>query len=148
MVNLSKLFAEQEASQIDWNGPLYSLYEISNHTDRLAVHFLSRASELRQGIRLKARGGQLLVNGSLMSDVVLREDSAPNPVHVEVRWTGKATRSLRVWNCWDVNGVMHAWLGNAAMRVEQASHGETILRCSDGHGEPDFRDLVVRISTE
>jgi hypothetical protein len=53
-----------------------------------------------------------------------------------------------VWNCWEVNGVMHAWLGNAGMRVERTPNGAIQLRCSDGDGVPDFEDLVVRITAE
>lgn len=148
MVDLSRLFAEQQTSEIDWNGPLFGLYELPTSTKRLSVDFQQRGSELRQGIRLKVRGGQLEVNGVKESDVVLWQDASPRQVDVVLQWAEQGARSLRVWNCWEVNGVMHAWLGNAGMRVEQASRSTVILRCSDGHGEPSFEDLVVGITAE
>ncbi len=148
MVDLSSLFAEQQASEIDWNGPLFSLYELPTSTTRLGVEFRHRGSELRQGVRLKARGGKLEANGVEESDLVLWQNSSPPRVDVLVRWAKRGSRSLRIWNCWEVNGVMHAWLGNAGMRVERAPEGTIVLRCSDGHGEPDFGDLVVEIAAE
>lgn len=148
MVDLSKLFAEQQVSEIDWNGALFSLYELPSDVSRLRVQFRARASELRQGIRLKIRGGEMEANGVLASDLVLWQDASPDVLDVQVRWKTTGMRSLRVWNCWEVNGVMHAWLGNAGMRVELVSPRSLILKCSDGHGEPSFDDLVVGIRSE
>lgn len=148
MVDLSSLFAEQQASEIDWNGPLFSLYELPTDATRLRVHFQSRGSDLRQGIRLKVRGGDLEANGALAPDLVVWQDASPEQFDVQVQWKEKGTRSLRVWNCWEFNGVMHAWLGNAGMRVERTPPNSILLRCSDGDGEPNFDDLVVGISLE
>lgn len=146
MVDLSKIFAEKRASEIEWGGPLFSLYELPADVRGLRIQFVARASDLRQGIRLKIRGGKLEANGVSGSDLVIWEDASPGVVDVQVRWTSSTGRSLRVWNCWEVNGVMHAWLGNAAMRVDAPSPRVLVFRCSDGHGEPVFDDLVVRIS--
>jgi hypothetical protein len=44
-----------------------------------------------------------------------------------------------------VNGVTHAWFGNAGMRVTAGEGGVIQLRCSDGEGEPDFDDLVAEV---
>jgi len=148
MVDLSKIFAEQQASEIEWNGALFSLYELPSDVSRLRVQFRARASDLRQGIRLKIRGGEMEANGVFAPDLVLWQDASPEVLDVQVRWHAKGARSLRVWNCWEVNGVAHAWLGNSGMRVERVSPRSLILRCSDGRGEPDFDDLVVGISSE
>lgn len=148
MVDLSSLFAEQRASEIDWEGPLFSLYELPTSATRLCVEFKHRGSELRQGVRLKVRGGKLEANGVEESDLVLWQDSSPPRVEVLVRWGRRGPRSLRIWNCWEINGVTHAWLGNAGIRVERAPEDTIVLRCSDGHGEPDYGDLVVGIAAE
>ncbi|NCT91505.1 hypothetical protein GXB85_11155 [Cellulomonas sp. APG4] len=148
VVDLSILFAQQQASRIDWDGPVFSLYELPTHTTRLGVEFMRAGSELRQGVRLKIRGGKLEANGVATSDLVLWQDSSPTCVDVLVRWGKQGSRSLRVWNCWEVNGVMHAWLGNAGMRVERTPEGVIVLNCSDGRGEPDFGDLLVKIAPE
>lgn len=148
MVDLSSLFAEQQTSKIDWHGPLFSIYELPTSATRVGVEFSHRGSKLRQGIRLKIRGGDLEVNGVSGPDVVLWQGASLHRVDVLVRWTEHGARSLRVWNCWEVNGVMHAWLGNAGMRVERVPGGVVVLRCSDGLGDPDFEDLVVELAVD
>lgn len=148
VVDLSNLFAEQHASEIDWDGPLFSLYELPTTSTHLGLEFRQRGSDLRQGIRLTARGGELEANGVEASDLVLGQYESPRQLDVLVRWAKRGVRSLRVWNCWEVNGVMRAWLGNAGMRVERTSERALVLRCSDGRGGPDFGDLVVGIEAK
>jgi len=89
----------------------------------------------------------MLVNGQSLREILLWEDTAPSVVEIQMQWEMSAKRSLRVWNCWERNGVINAWVGNAGMRVEAGPDGITILRCSDGEGEPNFGDLVARLET-
>lgn len=148
MTDLSAIFAEQQASQIDWNGPLFSLYELSSEATRLTVEIRSVGSALRQGVRVKVRGGQLEIDGVEATDFALWHDTAPSQVQINIRWKGKGPRSLRIWNSWEHNGVAHAWLGNAGMRIEEVEAGRYLLHCSDGEGEPEFDDLVVGVKVE
>lgn len=148
MVDLSRLFAEQQASQIDWHGAVFGLYELPPETGNLTLRMQARARSPRQGVRLKVRGGQLEANGVLATDLVLWEDASPDEFDVRVHWNPRGARTLRIWNCWEVNGVTHAWLGNAGMRVEATPPGLVVLRCSDGHGEPSFDDLVVHLRVD
>lgn len=148
MTNLSAIFTAQQASQIDWDGPLFSLYELPTAGCRVSLEFRSVCSAFRQGVRLKVRGGQLEIDGVEATDFALWYDTAPSQVEVNVRWKGKGPRSLRIWNSWEHNGVAHAWLGNAGMRVEEVEPGRFLLRCSDGEGEPNFDDLVVGVTVE
>lgn len=143
--NLASLFAEQQSSQIDWHGPLYGLYELPTDAEELTLRFRSVGAQLPQGLRLKARGGTLEIESSSASDVILWEDTAPDEVHVRIRWRSKGARSLRVWNAWRVKDVTQAWLGNAGMRVTRAEDGVVTLRSSDGEGDPDFGNLVVEV---
>ncbi len=148
MTDLSAIFTAQQASQIDWNGPLFSLYELPSEATRISIEFRSVGSAFRQGLRLKVRGGQLEIDGVEAADFALWHDTAPSQVEVNVHWKGKGPRSLRIWNSWEYNGVAHAWLGNAGMRVEEFEPGRFVLRCSDGEGEPEFDDLVVGVTVE
>lgn len=109
------------------------------------MSFLSSASPLLQGLRIKIRGGALTIDGVTASEFVLWRDTAPPLVEIETSWQPKGARSLRIWNCWEYNGVMHAWIGNAAMRVDDDGAGTILLRCSDGEGEPDFDDLIAEV---
>lgn len=145
MTNLAAMFAEQQTSQIDWHGPLYGLYELPSTISSAAFTFVSSTSNFRQGLRIKIRGGSLTVDGVTATEFVLWRDTAPDMVEVEVAWKSTGTRSLRIWNCWEHNGVMHAWMGNAGMRVDDDCEGGIRLRCSDGEGEPDFTDLVAEV---
>lgn len=146
MTDLAAIFAEQRASQIDWNGPLFSLYELPNEAEHVTVEFRSVGSELRQGVRLKMRGGQLKIDDAEAAEFVLWQDTAPSRVEVDIAWTSTGERSLRIWNCWERGGVMHAWLGNSGMRVDDQGGGRYLFRCSDGAGEPNFDDLVVSVT--
>lgn len=143
--DLSSLFAEQRTNQIDWDGPLYSLYELPSDGAKLAVRFKSAISTPPQGLRLKIRGGVFEANGVVTDDLTLWQDTAPPDVAVLLRWKSKRGRSLRVWNAWRVKDVTQAWLGNAAMRVAVGRNGLFKFSCSDGVGPPDFSDLVVEI---
>lgn len=59
--------------------------------------------------------------------------------------------TLRFWNSWVIDGVEHAWTGNAGVIIEEldAPIGCDLrqrLWCSDGLGEMDFGDLVAVIT--
>jgi len=144
--DLASLFAEQQTNQIDWNGPLFSLYELPVHADALTIRFVSARADPPQGVRLKIRGGSGEVNSTVGSDIILWQDKAPEEVTVKLSWNGKAPRSLRIWNAWRINDVTQAWLGNAGMRVSVISSQSFRLECSDGEGEPDFEDLVAEVT--
>ncbi|WP_434966466.1 hypothetical protein [Janibacter indicus] len=148
MTDLSAVFASQRASQIDWNGPLYSMFDLPIEVTRVSVAFQSVDSAFRQGLRLKIRGGRLEIDGVEATDLALWHDTAPNQVEVKVHWKGKGPRSLRMWNSWEHNGVAHAWLGNAGMRVDEVESGRFLLRCSDGEGEPEFDNLILGVTVE
>lgn len=145
MTDLASMFAAQQSSKIDWHGPLYGLYELPTSTQHVILSFASSNSNFRQGLRIKIRGGELTIDGVTASEFVLWRDTAPPAVDVEVSWKAKGARSLRIWNCWEHNGVMHAWIGNAAMRVDDVGAGTVRLRCSDGEGNPDFDNLVAEV---
>lgn len=143
--DLSSLFAEQQTNQIDWDGPLYSLYELPSEASALTIRFLSAKTQPPQGLRLKVRGGAFEVESTAADDLILWQDTAPEEVPVRITWKPKGTRSLRVWNAWRVNDVTQAWLGNAGMRVTAGEDGVFQLRCSDGEGDPNFGDLVAEV---
>lgn len=145
MNDLASLFAAQQTNQIDWSGPLYSLYELPSDRSEFTVRFRSAIAQPPQGLRLKVRGGALEVGSTAAADLVLWEDAAPAEVHIRVRWNGTGSRSLRLWNVWRVEGLTQSWLGNAGMRVSSDEGGHFLFRCSDGEGNPDFDDLVAEV---
>jgi len=144
--DLASLFAEQQTNQIDWEGPLYSLYELPTDTAEMTIRFVAATAHPAQGLRLKVRGGTFEIDSTTADDVVLWQDTAPNEVRVLIKWKPKGSRSLRIWNAWRVKEVTQAWLGNAGMRVTASEDGSLVFHCSDGEGDPDFDDLVAEVA--
>lgn len=151
MTKLSDLFQASSGAPIDWEGQrVQMMYELNAEVDQdLEIRFKDLSPARPQGLRLRARGGVLDVNGSRLEDVVLWSDSAPEVVNVKlVPAKGKGPMNVRLWNTWrDAAGTMHAWIGNAGMLVEHHDDGSTDLRCSDGFDEPTFDDLVAMLTT-
>jgi hypothetical protein len=59
--------------------------------------------------------------------------------------------NVRIWNAWwedALGGFMNAWKGNAGFLTEPDPDGSLWLRCSDGIGDPNFTDLVVRVDLQ
>jgi len=114
-------------------------------TGAIRIRFKSATKAAPQALCVKARKGALEINKIATRDIaVLWTDTAPNVVDVIYRFKGKG--EIRFWNAWkDSDGVQHAWIGNAGMLVSEQP-GHTTLSCSDGIGDPEFRDLIVEIS--
>lgn len=149
MTDLSDLFAEQQSNIINWQGmSTYGLFEFDEVPSRFQLRFVSAKDSPVQGIRLKTTGGVVEINGQQNSEVVLWEDSAPDVIEVSIRIDDQATsRTLKLWNVWRVGlDVTQAWVGNAAIQIDgDPSSGSFSLHCSDGQGEPNFRDLVLDV---
>lgn len=146
MSDLSDMFAERQTNVLEWEGGLvYGLYEFPRMPERFTVEFTSWKNDPIQGLNFKMRGGVMSVNQVETDDLLLWRDTAPDRVEVQVRPEAEAKTSLKVWNVWrGGSDVTHAWLGNAAMRVEE-KRDRVDLHCSDGEGPPTFDDLIVRL---
>jgi len=112
------------------------------------VHFgfVASNTEVTQGLALKVKSGNLVINGHSITDAVLWRDTAPDIVVAHpVAARGEPRVRLRVWNVWrGASDVTQAWIGNAGLVVNDDDDG-IVIHCSDGVGEPDFHDLIVRI---
>jgi hypothetical protein len=145
---LSDLFAEAQGPIVQWDGEsAFAVYELPCVPEQLVVEFVGAKESPVQGLRLKIRGGLLVVNEVGTDDLLLWRDTAPDRVLVHVEPHRGVKLSLKVWNIWRGGlDVVQAWLGNAGMRVELSSDGGRIdLRCSDGIGPVTFDDLEVRL---
>jgi hypothetical protein len=112
---------------------------------RLEVE-LETSSGHVQGLRIKARGGDVVINDQALDDIVLWTDTAPPVTTAELRPKGSKPLAIRMWNVWrDEAGTMQAWIGDAGIVVEDDGSGTVTLRCSDGYDEPSFDDLLVKL---
>jgi hypothetical protein len=147
---LAERFAAAHGAPVEVDGGLaHMMLELPPIGGPATLRIELRTDSSRpQAIRLKARGGKVLLDAQLVDDVVLWSDTAPPAVTASLRptWSG-APMTVRVWNAWrDPAGTMQAWIGDAGMLVEEEKPGVVMLRCSDGFDAPTFDDLIVRLA--
>ena len=139
---LAERFTAARGAPVELDGRLvHMLHELPALTAPAELRITLRASAPRpQGLRLRARGGRLIVAGQALDDVVLWAGTAPPEVVVALRPAGAMT--VRAWNVWrDAAGTMQAWIGDAGMLIDDG-----VLRCSDGFAPPSFTDLEVTLA--
>lgn len=96
---------------------------------------------------MKPEGGTLIANGMNLKDAIFWTDTAPSQFTVSFV-PSRETAVLKLWNEWrDSNGVQHAWIGNAGIIIHQLDDA-VLLNCSNGMGNANFDDFVVRIRVE
>jgi hypothetical protein len=148
---LAERFQAAQGAPVEVDGQLaHMMYELPPVTAPLRLRVvLKPGAERPEGLRIKARNGQVVVNDQALEDVVLWSDSAPPEVVATLEPAGTKPMSVRVWNTWrDQQGATQAWIGDAGMVVEEAGDGRVTLRCSDGFDRPSFDDLVVELAVE
>jgi hypothetical protein len=146
-ISLAQRFQEARAPKIEVDGrEIYGLYEIdvSSGETALSLDFVAIKKSTIQGINIKAVNCDVEINNQILTDFVIWADHSPNhiPLNVRVGKSGKAT--LKVWNVWKYDDVVHAWIGNAGMLVKKNDR-HIAFHCSDGMGDPNFEDLVFTI---
>lgn len=89
------------------------------------------------------------MNGQTLRDCILWSDTAPARVLCQVHDNAAQTAVLKIWNVWRAGGgLVQAWLGNAAMRVDLLSPTNIRLRCNGGDSDRvDFEDLRIDLTT-
>lgn len=91
-----------------------------------------------QGLALDA--DQPLVVGDVTNTrMVLWARSAPDEVEIAAQ-AGRLT----LWNVWEADGAVHAWVGDAGILLDEAAGNTTRLRASDGFSDRTI-DLEVEI---
>jgi hypothetical protein len=143
---LADELAVAQGGPITWRGQLvHSVAEIMAGTGVMHIRFLRASPSRRQALSLRSIAGTMTVAGHTENRLILWSDTAPSEVLVRLDPTPPdGPMTLRCWNSWESGGVTHAWIGNAGMVVER-DEGVVTLRCSDGHDEVSFDDLVVTI---
>jgi hypothetical protein len=145
---LAQRFQAAKGAPIDVDGQTAQMmYELSPVEAPAELRVTLETSSSRpQGLRLKARGGEIVVKDQALEDVVLWTDTAPPETVAELRPKGSKPLGVRMWNVWrDDAGTMQAWIGDAGIVVDDEGSGEVTLRCSDGYDEPSFDDLRVKL---
>jgi hypothetical protein len=147
---LSERFMEAQGEPIEVDGKLVRMmYELPPIEAPAELRIeLATSSSRPQGVRLKVRDGDVVLNEQVLDDVVLWSDSAPPTVIAQLRpKSSRKSMNVRVWNVWrDPAGTMQAWIGDAGLVVEDEQDGSATLGCSDGFDEPDFDDLRVKLA--
>lgn len=105
----------------------------------VTVRRVEASSDRRQGLALDA-DTPMTINGIAKQRLVLWADSSPEEVVVEAD-AGRLT----MWNVWETDGAVHAWVGAAGIVLDTDDDEITRLRASDGMGEFGV-DLEVEIT--
>jgi hypothetical protein len=145
---LADALADAKGGPIDFDGRWVTMSYVFEPI-RLETDFeleLRTASERPQGVHLRARSGDLVVDGEVLDDVLLWSDTAPPLVPIRAVPAGVAPMSLRLWNVWRGSmGVTHSRTGDAGLSAEVVGDGRIVIAASDGFSPPSFDDLRVVI---
>jgi hypothetical protein len=145
---LAERFQDARAAVVEVDGaPVHSVFALPVAGRTTLRITREAATPLRpQTLRLAA-AVPLEANGRRATDLALRSTTAPEVVDVVVDAVDDTV--VYLWNTWTTDGIEHAWLGNAGMRIEADLTGaEPVVRvaCSDGVGPATFDDLVVAVA--
>ena len=150
MPNLAERFAESKGRPLEVDGVLvHAIYRrVVTPGELVRIRRVHAVSSPTQGLRLSLKKGLAEIDGQKLKDVVFWADTAPSHVEV-VCHTGKASSAeLCVWNCWKKDdGVMHAWLCDAGMVIEEEGPRVSI-HCGDGTHPFAPRDLEIELMFE
>ena len=104
----------------------------------VTVRRIHASDERPQGLALDA-DQPLAVGDVANTRMALWARSAPDEVEIAAR-AGRLT----LWNVWEADGTVHAWVGAAGILLDEAAGNTTRLRASDGFGDRTI-DLEVEI---
>lgn len=144
---LSEKFQSTMGQPVEIEGrKAYPIYSLDLEKEKqVTLKWISTQSKLKQGIQIKIDKGVIEVNGTKLSNIVLWEDTSP--AEVSLRCIPKKNAKLKVWNVWEVDGVIQAWVGNAGMDISETGN-KIRLSCSNGSGAINFQDIVVELYTD
>ncbi|GAB2987078.1 hypothetical protein [Saccharothrix stipae] len=113
-------------------------------TSRLRIEFRDYTREVGQALCVATARGTLRAADANAGQLILWADSVPSEVSVEL---GSADSSdVFIWNAWGRRGGgVDAALRFAGMKIVDAGPNTWMLYCSDGVGQANFNDLVVRL---
>ena len=149
---LAERFRVQRTDRIRVDGDeVLSLLELEVR-DPAGFEVLIESTRHDVGQRLVARsaGRVMRVDGhDKWFEQIELDAGYASSIDFEMRPVAPAT--LQIWNSWSIDGVEHAWTGNAGLIVEELEAPPTARRrlrlwCSDGLGDADFSDLIAVVT--
>ena len=144
MASFEHLFKASNGKPIEYGGRTLILVDrFPTNGARQLLLVEERHGEWRQGVALRlVQKGDLTINGQRMKHAVCWQDTAPEAVEIGIP---RNVDTIAVNNIWDTgDGVTESWHNGAAMIVEELPDGRR-YRCSDGHPDEDFDDIVFRV---
>jgi len=131
---------DERTSSVDHDGDtVHAAVTVDLNVDSIVtVRRIHASDERPQGLALDA-DQPLMVGDMTNTRMVLWNHSAPDEVEIVAR-AGRLT----LWNVWEADGAVHAWVGAAGMLLDEPTGDTTRLRASDGFGERTI-DLEVEI---
>lgn len=146
MKSFGELWMETKGAPLDYEGqtvfPIY-VRKITGKTI-ITIRRKTHKQEIPRGIQIAIEGNRamLQINGERGKQIMLWSDTSPD--EIEILADAKAGADIMIWNAWKIDGIKHAWTGNAGMLISE-NNNKVLLSCSDGFKAPDFTNLVVEI---
>jgi len=144
MKTLAEQFQDSMGQPVEVNGKSVSPIFLESVSKEVLVNlrWIGTQSEVKQGVQIKLDKGIIEVNGQETSNIVLWEDTCPS--EISLRCTPKKSAKLKIWNVWEVEGIVQAWVGNSGI-ITLIDNGKMRMNCSDGVGEIDFNNMVLEV---
>jgi hypothetical protein len=142
---LSALFQKSKGQSISLDGrvvePIFTR-QINETNQKIRIRRISSSGNTKSGVRLKVSSGEIQINGENFKEIILWAETSPDDLELTI--VSKKGCELKVWNVWQVDDLVQAWVGNAGICITESDYS-TILECSNGLGKVDFTDYVIQI---
>jgi hypothetical protein len=146
VMSFSQKFIENRGQSFELDGKLVHAICQLNLEEGVNIFNFQRISNklgLICGLRIKILKGEFTVNKSVGKETILWSDTSPTNVEIVIK--SRKNCVLKIWNVWKHDALINAWSGNAGMHIEKTDEG-FVLECSCSIREPNFADLVYKIS--
>ncbi len=92
---------------------------------------------------MNAYGKTMEVNNAESKSFVLWSDNSPAMSSLTVK--GSTVAEMNIWNCWRVQDGTEVESHENSGVIIESSRDATVLKFSDGTGDPDFESLIVEV---
>ena len=148
---LAQLLSEAKGGPIDFEGKIVGMsYKVPvTKAQEIEVEILQFNEYPQQGfeVSIDQREGYIEVNGRKLTAPTFWTSTAPRMFSFRC-FPKKTEGIMNIWNVWEnveYKENIDAWVGNAGLYIEKIDDESIVLHCSNGVGDVNFEDLVLKI---
>jgi hypothetical protein len=146
---LTELFMSSKGQPITWHGKtiVLSYKRIVSANSQILIERVRSSTNTVQALRINASKKVLRIDDIQANKLILWADTSPSESTLNIG--GRGQTELCFYNAWrrqkDGYNITDSGLMNSGIHVTEQGNS-VLLECSDGVGEVDFSDLVVRLT--